>query len=189
MCMRVEFHHRKKGFPSFFDVLHEAEGLARDLLVDRLHALLVERPGRLDLLRAVRVGPAVDHAARREALAQLRILEVVRMLGLVLGVEVVERAEELVEAVRGRQMLVAVAEVVLAELAGLVPPGLEQLGDGDVAGLKPFLGARQADLEHAGAKADLTGDEAARPAVQLCWPYQSVNSAPSLAMRSMFGVL
>ena len=30
---------------------------------------------------------------------------------------------------------------------------------------------------------------AARPAVQLCWPYQSVNSAPSLAMRSMFGVL
>ena len=29
----------------------------------------------------------------------------------------------------------------------------------------------------------------ARPAVQLCWPYQSVNSAPSFAMLSMFGVL
>src|SRR6187549_1594453 len=29
---------------------------------------------------------------------------------------------------------------------------------------------------------------AARPAVQLCWPYQSVNIAPSFAMRSMFGV-
>jgi hypothetical protein len=29
---------------------------------------------------------------------------------------------------------------------------------------------------------------AARPAVQLCSPYQSVNIAPSLAMRSMFGV-
>src|SRR5262245_3765149 len=29
---------------------------------------------------------------------------------------------------------------------------------------------------------------AARPAVQLCWPYQSVNKAPSLANRSMFGV-
>ena len=29
---------------------------------------------------------------------------------------------------------------------------------------------------------------AARPAVQLCWPYQSVKSAPSLAMLSMFGV-
>ena len=31
--------------------------------------------------------------------------------------------------------------------------------------------------------------KAARPAVQLCWPYQSVNIAPSLATRSMFGVL
>jgi len=30
---------------------------------------------------------------------------------------------------------------------------------------------------------------AARPAVQLCWPYQSVNSAPSAAMLSIFGVL
>ena len=29
---------------------------------------------------------------------------------------------------------------------------------------------------------------AARPAVQLCWPYQSVNIAPSFANRSMFGV-
>ena len=33
-------------------------------------------------------------------------------------VEVVEVAEELVEAVHGRQELVAVAQVVLAELAG-----------------------------------------------------------------------
>jgi hypothetical protein len=31
--------------------------------------------------------------------------------------------------------------------------------------------------------------KAVRPAVKLCWPYQSVNSAPSLAMRSMFGVM
>ena len=30
--------------------------------------------------------------------------------------------------------------------------------------------------------------KAARPAVQLCWPYQSVNSTPSRATRSMLGV-
>ena len=29
---------------------------------------------------------------------------------------------------------------------------------------------------------------AARPAVQLCWPYESVNRMPSFAMRSMLGV-
>jgi hypothetical protein len=28
----------------------------------------------------------------------------------------------------------------------------------------------------------------ARPAVQLAWPYQFVNTAPSRVMRSMFGV-
>ena len=43
---------------------------------------------------------------------------VVGLLGLLLGVEVVEVPEELVEPVSGRQELVAVAEVVLAELAG-----------------------------------------------------------------------
>jgi len=42
------------------------------------------------------------------------------VFGLVLGVQVLERAEELAEPVRGRQVLVAVAQVVLAELAPLV---------------------------------------------------------------------
>src|SRR4030095_7799576 len=61
------------------------------------------------------------------------------------------------------QVLTQVTEVVFPELAGLVPLGLEQLGDCDVAGLKAFLRPRQADLEHSGAKADLAGDEG-RPA-------------------------
>jgi xanthosine utilization system XapX-like protein len=62
----------------------------------------------------------VDDAARTELLLELRALRVVGVLGLFLGVQVVEVAEELVEAVVGRQHLVAVAEVVLAELAGHV---------------------------------------------------------------------
>ena len=115
---------------------HEADRLLGELVVDGLHPLLVERAGALDLLRAVRVGPGVDHAARAVFLAQLRVLEVVRVLRLLLGVEVVERAEELVEAVRGGQVLVEVAEVVLAELPGHVALRLEQLGDGDVPRLQ-----------------------------------------------------
>ena len=42
------------------------------------------------------------------------------MLGLILGIEVVKIAEELVEAVNRGQKLVAVAEMVLAELSGRV---------------------------------------------------------------------
>jgi len=48
------------------------------------------------------------------------------VLRLVLGVEVIEVAKEHVEAVHGRQELVAVAEMVLAELSGHVAERLEQ---------------------------------------------------------------
>jgi hypothetical protein len=58
----------------------------------------------------------VDHAARPEPLLvlwEVLLGRVVRKLRLLLGVQVVEVAEELVEAVRGGQVLVQVAEVRL----------------------------------------------------------------------------
>ena len=57
-------------------------------------------------------------------------------LRLFLGIQVVEVAEELVEAVNGRQKLVPVAQMVLAELAGGIAQRLQRLGDGDIAGLQ-----------------------------------------------------
>jgi hypothetical protein len=54
---------------------------------------------------------------------------VVRGLRVLLGVQVVEVAEELVEPVHRREELVPVAEVVLTELPGRVAEGLQQLGD------------------------------------------------------------
>ena len=86
-----------------------------------------------------------------------------RQLRLLLGVEVVEVAEELVEAVDGRQELVQVAEVVLAELAGGVAERLEQLGDRRVLGLQADVGAGDADLAQAGAEDALPGDERRAP--------------------------
>jgi hypothetical protein len=47
------------------------------------------------------------------------------VLRFILGVRVVEGAEELVEAVPGRRVLVTVPQVVLAELAGRVALRLE----------------------------------------------------------------
>ena len=60
---------------------------------------------------------AIEHAARAELLAELGVLRVVGMLRFLLGVEVIEVAVELVEAVHRGQVLVAIAQVVLAELA------------------------------------------------------------------------
>ena len=71
-------------------------------------------------------GLALEHAARPN-LPERRGPRIDPVLRLLLGVEVIEIAEELVEAVDRRQKLVAVAEVVLAELAGGVAERLEQL--------------------------------------------------------------
>ena len=53
------------------------------------------------------------------------MLQVVAVFRLLLSVEVVEIAEEFVEAVVGRREFVLVAEMVLAELAGHVAERLE----------------------------------------------------------------
>ena len=81
------------------------------------------------------------------------------MLGLVLGVEVIKVAEELVEAVHRRQKVVAVAEMVLAELPGRIALRLQQFGDRRVLLRQAFLRGRQPDLQQPGAQRRLSGDE------------------------------
>jgi hypothetical protein len=122
----------------------EVERRRQELLVDSLHALLVEGASVLAVLRAPgpeprvlagRVGVrrgAAHHPARTEAQAELGALGIIGMLGLILGVEVIEVAEELVEPVGGRQELISVAEMVLAELTGRIAERLQGLCDRNV---------------------------------------------------------
>ena len=140
--------------------------LGADLVVDRLHPLLGQRAGILDRLGPVGLGLAVEDAARAEVLAEIgKILlgRIVAQLRLLAGVQVVEEAEELVEPVLGRQELVLVAEVVLAELAGGVAQRLQQLGDGRVLRAQAQVGAGKPHLAQSGAKDALPRDEG-RPA-------------------------
>ena len=105
---------------------------------------------------------------RAALLDQRGFLEVVVVLEFFLGVEVIERTEELVEPVRGGQRLVRVAQVVLAELRGHVALVFEQFGDRHVTCLQPFLRAGEADLSMPVRKPDWPVMKQARPAVQLC---------------------
>ena len=68
------------------------------------------------------------------------------MLRLLLGVQVIKVPKELVEPVHGWQHLVAVAEVVLAELTGNITERLEQTGDGRIFLLHALWRTRQTDL-------------------------------------------
>ena len=81
--------------------------------------------------------------------ANCRVLRIVGIFGLFFGVQVIEVPVELVEAVNGRQELVAIAQVVLPELSRRVAEGLEKFRDGRVLGLDALLGARHADGEQA----------------------------------------
>ena len=152
-----------------FDELHRAPEI---LVVDTGNALLVERPGvlnglapdaseaRIDAGVVLVRRQAVDHAARPVFVEEgLVVARVVRVLHLGVCVQVVEVAVEFVEAVRGRQELVAVAQVVLAELAGAVAQRLEHLRDRRVLVRKSLRRADQPDFRQANAHGVLAGDE------------------------------
>jgi len=111
-------------------------------------------------------GPAVQHAARAVARLELGELLGIRVIGrfrLFFGIEVVQVTEELVKAVHRGQELVAVAQVVLAELPGRIAERLEQLGDGCILGPQSGGRARGADLRQAGSEHALAGDEGRTP--------------------------
>ena len=177
--MRAEVHVRgvepdEERRAGLLLAIDEVDRVLEHLVVDRLHALLRQRPGVLDplladpapaLIRRVVVGvrgPRMHHATRRKALAEAREVlgrRVVRRLRLLLGVQVVEVAEELVEPVRGWEKVVLVAQMVLAELSRRISQGLEQLGDRRVLGLQSDVGSRHPDLAQTRSVAALSGDE------------------------------
>lgn len=75
----------------------------------------------------------------------------------------VEVAEELVEAVHRGQVVVAVTEVVLAELRGPVAQRFEDLGQCRVTRVQTDRRAGQAHGGQAGADRQLPGDEGGAP--------------------------
>jgi hypothetical protein len=75
----------------------------------------------------------------------------------------VEDAVELVEAVHGGQVFVAVAEMVLADLRSGIAVGLEEFGNGRILVLDTLLCRGQADGQKTGAEWRLPEDEGGTP--------------------------
>ena len=78
-------------------------------------------------------------------------------------VQVVEVAPVLLEAVRRRQRLGVVAQVVLAELAGVVAEIEQELGERRGAGPQVGRAAGQLRRDHAGAQRIHAGEEGVAP--------------------------
>src|SRR5579863_5429901 len=144
-------------------LVDECERVFGHFLVDGFHPLFGEWTGILDLLSAFAICPAVEHASRSEMLLERRIFWVVHVLRLLLRVEMVEIAEEFVEAVHRGQEFILVAEMVLAELAGDIAEGLQQFRNGGVIRPDADIGTWHANLGQPGTDRVLAGDERCAP--------------------------
>jgi hypothetical protein len=89
------------------------DGLCDDLVVDGLHALFALRSGVKDRLSAVRIGFALEDSARPKFFLKVRVVGGGAMARLFHRVQMVEQAEELVEAMRCREKFVLIAAVIL----------------------------------------------------------------------------
>ena len=141
----------EEGLAVLLGLVHEAIGVADQHLVKGLHVVLGFAP-LLPVLQPVILGngaqwafihnPSVcrlrpSAASRwvvrvgRPAVGQIAragfvdpVLRIIEPVGVGHGIEVVEIAKEFVEAMHAREILIQVAEVVLAKLAGFVALGL-----------------------------------------------------------------
>ena len=160
-------------------LVHELERQVEDLVVDGLHPLRTKFTGVLDLLLAdlapARLNRGVVHGGRprmhhvARAHRRLQRLWIRRMAVIFHRVQVIEVAEEFVEAVHGGQELVQVAQVILAELAGGVAHRLQRRRDRRCLRRHADRRARLADRREAGADRQLAGDEVGAPRRAACF--------------------
>jgi hypothetical protein len=81
------------------------------------------------------------------------------MLRFVFSIQMIEVAEELVEAVHGGQELVAITKMILAELPCCVALRFQQFSDGRIFGGQAFLCRGQTYFEQPGTQGTLPGDK------------------------------
>ena len=118
--------------------LNEVYRALKELTIGRFHAFAGEGSCILNLA----IGVTANNSTWSEFLVELAILRVMVGFRLFLGIEVIEIAEELVEAMCCRQILVKITKVVLAKLGAGVTQRLEQFGKRWVLVLQALIRAR-----------------------------------------------
>src|SRR5262247_2596657 len=112
-------HPQKKWFARLVLALDEVDRSRLEFIVYRLHSLLGERSSVFDFLSAVWICPAMQDTARTILLSETREIllgRIVAQLRFFFRVKVIEVSKELIEAMHRREMFVAVAKMVFAEL-------------------------------------------------------------------------
>ena len=172
ICMRVVLCQMKNGLPALTERSMSSRVAARNsssavsilFLVSgpvSSQVCLPQGPKRGSAGAGLSVAVALHLKTPRGPNSALEagVLGVVDVLRLFLGIQVIEVAEKLVEAVHRGQELIAITQMVLAILERHVAEGLQQLGKRGVLLLQSDRRARQTNLGQSGAKRALSGDE------------------------------
>ena len=127
-------------------------------------------PARM-LCRIINVGRnAVDDVAWAEPRAEFFVLRILRVVGFLHRIEVVQDPVELVKSVDCGQVFVAIPQVVLADLRRRVAERLEDFRDRWIGILKPCFPAGRATFSIPVRNGVCPVMNAAHPAVQDCCP-------------------
>src|SRR5262249_14397297 len=162
MCVKLT--QRKKGFPAWAcRLMKSAERAAMSSSIVSIRffvsgpvswtVCLPTLPKRGSTVASSVSVALQSNTQRTEPFAKVRKILRVRVIGqlrLLLGVQVVQVAEELVETVDRRQIFIAVAEMVLADLRGRISQWLQELGDGRVFLVETNRSGRQTDFGQPG---------------------------------------
>jgi hypothetical protein len=111
--------------------INEIQTGLEKFLIHRFHPFGVQWASVFDLLRAVRLCPAVKHTAWPKLLLELGVFWIVRTLWFLFRVQVIEITEELVDSMNRGQKLVPITKMVFAKLSRGIPRG-EKFGDGQI---------------------------------------------------------
>ena len=118
-----------------------------------------ERTGTLPLINAART----ELLEKGLAVGQFHIPRVISLFRFFFGVEVIEAADELIKAVHGRQMFIAVPLMILAELARGIALALKHRRHRAVGLLPAFFRAGHTDFGHARTNGHRAADECRSP--------------------------
>ncbi len=160
----------EEGLPFIVGLVDEVERMLGRLIVDCFHTVPGQRTSVFDLLSTHAIRPTVQHASGSEVLFERRVLRIIRILGFLLRVEVVEVAEKLVEAMLGRKKRILVPQMVLAELARGVSYGFSNSAIVGSSARRPTSAPGMPTLVRPVRIGFCPVMNAARPAVQLCCP-------------------
>src|SRR5450432_376914 len=142
---------KEKWFTCFDRAFHEIQRMRKQFFISNLHTISSQRASVFDRLfanlakawihcRIIYVSClAVKYAARTKVLVEIRVFRIIGIFRFFFRIKMVKIAEKFIESMYGRQVFIAVAQMVFSNLRCCVAKRLEQFGNSRILILDTLL--------------------------------------------------